>query len=372
MQTKALIYCRVSSDRQVNEGNGLGSQEKRCRNYAKDKGYEVVGVFPDEGVSGGLLERPGMKKLIAFLDSHPTENYIVIFDDLSRFARDMKVHLELKSELNGRGAKFESPNFNFEDTPEGELIENVSAATAQYERQKNKRQVIQKMKARLESGYWPFCMPPGLRNFMDPVRGKILQPNGTPQAVVRKAAIEKFATGELRTQDEVKLFVDGELKKLGLLSNLSHHGIQSLLKNPLYYGMIEYKPWDVPLMKGKHNGLVSSDLYSIVMARFENKPKIQLRKDYSDDFPLRGLITCPSCGGPLTGSWNTGRYGKKYPHYDCHKLGCPLRWKTVHRDIVHAQLLDLLEETSPSKKFLDLAIDVLGDVWQQRKNNVVR
>ena len=48
----ALIYCRVSSDRQVREGHGFEGQESRCRTYALDKGYEVVGVFRDEGVAG--------------------------------------------------------------------------------------------------------------------------------------------------------------------------------------------------------------------------------------------------------------------------------------------------------------------------------
>lgn len=67
---KAVIYCRVSSDRQVNEGHGLNSQEKRCRDFANVKGYKVVKVFYDEGVSGGLFDRPAMKSLINYLDTN--------------------------------------------------------------------------------------------------------------------------------------------------------------------------------------------------------------------------------------------------------------------------------------------------------------
>ncbi|MEI6092951.1 MAG: recombinase family protein, partial [bacterium] len=36
-----VIYCRVSSERQVTEGHGLEGQEKRCRDYAEHKGYKV-------------------------------------------------------------------------------------------------------------------------------------------------------------------------------------------------------------------------------------------------------------------------------------------------------------------------------------------
>ncbi len=68
MSNKALIYCRVSSERQVNEGHGLESQEHRCRQYALERKYEVLRVFKDEGVSGGLTDRPAMNDLLQFLE----------------------------------------------------------------------------------------------------------------------------------------------------------------------------------------------------------------------------------------------------------------------------------------------------------------
>ena len=43
----AVIYCRVSSAAQVKRGDGLGSQETRCREYAAGRGYKVVEVFHD-------------------------------------------------------------------------------------------------------------------------------------------------------------------------------------------------------------------------------------------------------------------------------------------------------------------------------------
>ena len=44
---KALIYCRVSSSKQTKRGDGLQSQETRCREYAWYKGYEVAGIFTE-------------------------------------------------------------------------------------------------------------------------------------------------------------------------------------------------------------------------------------------------------------------------------------------------------------------------------------
>lgn len=48
---QAIIYCRVSSVKQVKEGHGLVSQETRCKEFARMKQYEVVETFFDEGIS---------------------------------------------------------------------------------------------------------------------------------------------------------------------------------------------------------------------------------------------------------------------------------------------------------------------------------
>ncbi|WP_447971188.1 recombinase family protein [Nitrospira sp. M1] len=64
-----MTYCRVSSAKQVTKGNGLGSQETRCREYAKHRNHEIVEVFKDEGVSGSLIDRPGMQAILILLKS---------------------------------------------------------------------------------------------------------------------------------------------------------------------------------------------------------------------------------------------------------------------------------------------------------------
>ncbi|MBT9161159.1 MAG: hypothetical protein DDT26_02460 [Dehalococcoidia bacterium] len=57
LNQKAVIYCRVSTKRQAKEGNGLESQETRCREYASFRGHDVVRVFTDD-MSGSLMGRP--------------------------------------------------------------------------------------------------------------------------------------------------------------------------------------------------------------------------------------------------------------------------------------------------------------------------
>src|SRR5438445_9743705 len=108
---KAIIYCRVSSDRQVREGHGLDGQEIRCRKYAEDHGYAVAAVFREEGVSGGIIDREGMREMLDFLDDQNRgEEYVVLIDDLKRLARDLMGHFTLRQAIRSRGARLESPS----------------------------------------------------------------------------------------------------------------------------------------------------------------------------------------------------------------------------------------------------------------------
>ncbi len=207
---KAVIYCRVSTKKQSGEGSGLESQEHRCREYAVARGYVVEAVFPDDTSGGGdFIKRPGMVALLAYLDAKPFENYVVIFDDLKRYARDTEFHLKLKREMAARNAERECLNFTFEDTPEGEFIETILAAQGELERKQNRRQVIQKMKARVEQGFAVFRAPVGYRYEKSKRGGKELVPN-EPHASAVREALEGFASGRFGSQVEVKRFLEAD------------------------------------------------------------------------------------------------------------------------------------------------------------------
>jgi len=368
MQTKALIYCRVSSQRQVDEGNGNISQEKRCRDYASSKNYIIDKVFPDNGISGKLFDRPAMHELLKYLDEHPIAKFVVIFDDLSRFARDVGVHIRLKSEFESRGIKRECLNFTFDESPESEYAESVLAAGNQYQRQSNRRQVIQKMKARLEMGYWSFCMPLGLVNVKHPIHGRILAPR-EPFASIYKQAIEQYRDGVLHTLDDVQEFVNRKYKEHNITHKMSLSNAKLMLTQILYAGYLEYKKWNVPLMKAKHEGFISIETYEAVQERLRGKVKPWHRKDYHLDFPLRPHVLCDSCGIPMSGSYNTGRNQIRYPHYYCRGENCKYIWKTIAKETFENQFKTLLSKVKPDDDLIDLTRDVLLVEWNNRLEN---
>lgn len=141
----AVIYCRVSSTKQTTRGDGLSSQETRCREYAKYKGYDVVRVFTDD-MSGSLTARPGMKAMLAFLRQHRGTPHVVIIDDISRLARGLEAHLQLRTDIAGAGGRLESPSIEFGEASDSVLVENLLASVSQHQRQKNGEQTINRMR----------------------------------------------------------------------------------------------------------------------------------------------------------------------------------------------------------------------------------
>ena len=306
-----------------------------------------------------------MKELIAFLDNDPTEKFVVIFDDLARFARDVLVHIKLKTEFGSRGARLECLNFNFEDSEESEFAELIMAASYQYQRKQNRRQVIQKQKARLETGYWSFCTPPALYNIKHLLHGKLLTPK-EPFATIYKEAIEQYAYDGLNTLQEVREYILKRYEEHSIKRPLSLNGVQRILTNVLYCGWIEYKPWGVALRKAQHEGFITKELFDKVQAKLNGKSKPQLRKDYNRDFPLRGFIICGSCQNLYTASWNRGR-SKYYPNYVCHADGCPYRYRSINKYKIELDFEELLHRVRPHKALFNEAESVFTEVFEAEK-----
>src|SRR6266545_4687864 len=366
----ALIYCRVSSERQVKEGHGLDGQERNCRRFAELKGYDVVEVFRDEGVSGGLIEREGMERMLDFLDARDRgQEYVVLIDDIKRLARDLIGHFTLRKAINSRGARLESPSHKFGDEPEEVFVESIMAATAEYERNQNKRQVKNRMRARLEAGYWPFYQPPGYTFAKVPGHGKLLV-RKEPDASLIQKALEGFASGRLATRADVQRFLDAHHFK----PQLEHKSqfrefVHRLLDREVYAGFVSYPAWNVTTRKGHHEPLISPETFEKIQERLRERPRAPTRKDLDKDFPLRGFVLCADCHKPYTASWSRGRSGL-YAYYRCTTSGCESCQKSVRAERVHADLEALLAKLKPRSRLLEVVRRKLLDLWAERKLDV--
>ncbi|AWX92644.1 resolvase [Paracoccus mutanolyticus] len=369
----ALIYCRVSSTKQKLEGSGLASQEHRCRQYADGKGYAVEAVFPDDSSGGGdFMKRPGMRAMLAYLDAQKGTPYVVIFDDLKRFARDTEFHIKLRREFAQRGARIECLNFNLEDTPEGRFIETIIAAQGQLEREQNRRQVVQKMKARVEKGYYVFHPPVGYRYARNCEHGKLLVPDEPVASIVREV-LQGFASGRFTSQSEVMRFLEAkpEFLKSRQTGEVRLTTVRELLARPTYAGYVEAPNWGISLRKGFHEPLIDLATHERIQARLRGSAVAPARKDINEDFPLRGFVLCDDCDQPMTSCWSKGR-NKHYAYYLCDTPNCASHRRSIPRADIEDGAEAILRCMRPARQFFALARAMFTDIWNARQAEAQR
>ena len=365
----ALIYCRVSSKSQT----GLGSQEHRCRQYAEAKEYKVVGTFFDDVTGGGdFIKRKGMVDLLAFLDKHIEINFIVIFDDLKRYARDVEFHLKLRRLMAERGAVRECLNYNFEDTPEGKFNEIINAAVGELDRQQTARQNKQKSIARLEQGYAVFNSVPIGYKYEKVKGGNSEVVRNEPLASIVQEALEGFATGRFASQVEVKRFLESqpEFPKHFADGTIRQQKVVDMLKQHMYAGYIDAPKWGVTIRDAKHEGLVSKATFEVIKQRLAGARYAPALTDKHEDFPLRGAVACSCCEKPLRSGWSKGR-NRKHAYYLCHTKGCDMYGKSIRRADIEGRFEDLLASLQPNESLFKVAIAMFHDYWNQMQEKMI-
>ena len=365
---KAVIYCRVSTQKQVEEGHGLNSQETRCREYARHKGYDVIRPFHDEGESGSLMDRPDMKAMLSFLRSNRKEQYVVIIDDISRLARNIETHIHLRSEIAAVNARLESPSIEFGEDSDSRLVEHLLACVAAHQREKGAEQVTNRMRARALNGYWVAPPPVGYCFKKIEGHGKMLV-RKEPEASIVQEALESFASGRFETQAEVKVFLERQTKfPKGRSGKVHYQRIRDMLAHPLYAGRLTHPQWNIYNHPGKHKGLISYTTHQAIQKRLKTQARAPFRKDIRHDFPLRGFVTCGDCGHALTSVRARGR-SKHYSYYHCYQKSCEQYGISIKKEQVEEDFETLLRSLKPSKELFNLALAAFRLYWNRQTDH---
>ncbi|GAB5373962.1 MAG: hypothetical protein AcusKO_04240 [Acuticoccus sp.] len=361
---KAVIYCRVSGAKQVRDGDGLASQESRCREYARMKGYAVTTVFADD-MTGGAIKRPAMDGMLAYLRKHRRDGTIVIIDDISRLARGLEAHLKLRASLAGAGGKLESPSIEFGEDSDSLLVENLLASVAQHQREKNGEQTKNRMRGRMLNGYWVFQAPVGYRYEKVGSHGKLLV-RDEPVASIVAEALEGFAAGRFASPVEIKRFLQDQRDyPKGPTGYILQQRVSDLLSRPIYAGYISHERFGIDLVKGHHEPLIDLATWQKIQERLKGRAKAPTRADLNRDFPLRNFVLCEDCGEPYTSCWSTGKY-KQYPYYLCDTKGCPSYRKSVRKERLEEEFEAILETVTPARSLVEMARVMFRQAWDQR------
>jgi site-specific DNA recombinase len=97
--TKAVAYCRVSTDEQANRGHGLEAQDKAVRSFAESQGYELVDVISDPGISGATrpADRPGFGRIVELAAAGAFS--VLLVWKFDRLAREIRYAVTTVSDL---------------------------------------------------------------------------------------------------------------------------------------------------------------------------------------------------------------------------------------------------------------------------------
>jgi site-specific DNA recombinase len=366
----ALLYVRVSSKRQEDDGDGTGSQEHLCRRHAAQLGVPVEKVFYDSR-SGfhDFVTRPGIVGALKHIKANRSKSYIVIFDDLKRLARRTRYYWELRDTFDEYGAVVASPNFKFDNTPHGRHHETITVSHGELEREENRLQVIQKMTARVERGYFVTRAPIGYRYIKVKGEGARLIPDETFAPIVREA-LEGFASRRFEIQAEVQRFLQDHPEwprdKTGTRAGqVNINRVKEMLLRPIYAGIISAPHWGVAPCKGLHEPLISIETHQKILARIDGDKRVPARRDLNQDFPLRGFVQCTCCV-PLTAGWSKGR-SSEYPYYLCYNRSCELYGKSIRRDKIEGEFEVLLKALEPAENLFRVAVGMFKLGWERRQ-----
>ena len=308
VRKKAIIYVRVSTKEQVDEGNSLSTQEKMCREYANKSEYEVAEVFVEQGESAKTADRTELQKLLAYCADKKNNINAVIIYKVDRLSRSVDDYSYLRLLLKKYGVEIKSTSESFGNNPVGRFMENTMANIAQFDNDIRSERCAGGMKDAMRDGRYVWMAPIGYDNVRVASKATIaINPKLGP-LIYR--AFELIGSNIYPTEEVRRIMTqEGLVGKSG--KPITKGYFYDLLKNELYAG------WIVKFgerHKGLFNPIVSEELFNQVQRVLKHKGrKHSAYITDHPDFPLRKFVTNEE-GKKLTGSWSKGR-NKRFAYY---------------------------------------------------------
>ncbi|TAH37513.1 MAG: recombinase family protein [Alphaproteobacteria bacterium] len=307
---RCAIYTRKSSEEGLEqEFNSLHAQREACEAYIKSQKHEGWKVLPDQyddgGFSGGNIERPGLKQLLADIAAKRVD--VVVVYKVDRLTRSLHDFAKIIDVFDKAGASFVSVTQQFNTTTSmGRLTLNVLLSFAQFEREVTGERIRDKIAASKAKGMWMGGMPPlGYKAV-----NKKLEPEPEEVRVIQ-FIFERYA--QSRSIDVVRQ----ELNESGFKTRKQRTGkwwhgpINSILRNKLYIGMIVHKDKEYP---GEHKAIISNELWNKVHKVIEGNKVIQINERINSPSLLARIILDKN-GHPLTPATSQKGAGLRYRYY---------------------------------------------------------
>lgn len=359
------------------ESNSISNQRKQIYEYIccdTELRHYALEEFCDDGYSGTNMERPGMQRMLAAVNTGSIR--CIIVKDMSRFSRD---YIEMGTYLNrifpSRGVRFISINDRYDSREHyGNTIEMDTAfRTLLYDLYS--KDVSVKVKASFENkcanGEYVFGQVPFGYEKSKKVKNAVVV-NDKEAAVVRYI-FSLAMQGKSSTQIAGQLHKEGiptimQMRKPGRaytdgrVHSWSENTVRRMLNNRFYLGEMAYgksarksvgskesvsvpsENWKV--IKEHHKALISEEIFEQVSSF---RPESPLKRD-REKHPLTGKLYCGGCGYSL--SYKPLRGKNRYRRFECRKhalLKIPECCTYIRADWLEEAVLCMLNKKLLSK-----------------------
>ena len=290
--TDAVIYARVSS-KEHSEGYSIDAQLRLLREYAANCDFDVLKEFI-EVETAKQSGRPVFRGMLKFLDSD-LENKIVLVEKTDRLYRNIKdwvtiddlqidIHFVKEGMIIGPAAKSSDKFFHgIRVLMAKNYCDNLS--------EEAKKGLTEKIK----QGGWAHKAPFGYKNVKGPDSAEPIP----EEAEVMQWMFERIAFGDVSVREMYRQY-----QKMGFSAYIPLSKVYLKLRDPFYKGMML---WKGGVYQGNHLPIVDEDTWELVQAILDLRGR-QPKRQVTDDFLYRGLITCDHCGCAIVPEKKKGRY----------------------------------------------------------------
>ena len=175
---RVVIYVRVSTEGQAEEEAPLAAQIWECREYALTRGWIVVYVIEDGGISGRTDDRPGFQRMIASAKEKPRPFDGILVWKANRFSRKLEHRITYQALLRRLGIKVISVKEPEFDGALGFLVESILAVVDEFMALQIGEDVLRGQKEIARQGFSAGGRPPKGYRGIKKVVG--LRQNGEP------------------------------------------------------------------------------------------------------------------------------------------------------------------------------------------------
>lgn len=305
---RCAVYTRKSSEDGLEmEFNSLDAQREACAAYvASQRGegwVEVANDYDDGGVSGGTLERPALRRLLADIGAGRID--IVVVYKIDRLSRSMADFLKLVESFEHHGVTFVSVTQSFNtQTAVGRMTLNMLMTFAQFEREVIGERIRNKVAASRKKGIWMGGWAPFGYEVRD--RKLIIQPADAEQV---RSIFKRFVQLKSATLLARELVLAGAKNRYGHL--LDKGVLYKLLHNQVYIGDAVHKGVAYP---GEHEAIIDRKLWDQVHAILKQSPRKRAANTRAQTPALlKGLLFGPD--GAAMSPTHTRKGGRLYRYY---------------------------------------------------------